>query len=126
MRYRIICPACEERYFVDVSFEPKMCFKCGHKEVFVSNHKTKPRVDAQIVMAELDKLAPQIEKAYEEYLSMTTMWYDYCQKLAYYKRTGVVTEEELEKYKGHIRKAGKSPSQRLQEYRSSKKEAWNG
>lgn len=126
MRYRIVCPVCDEQYYVDVSFEPQMCFKCGHKEVFVSNRKTQPRVNAEIVMAELDELAPKIDAAYEEYLHLTTMWYDYCTKLRYYKNTKTITQEEYDKYRRRNGKASKSKSQRLKEYRQSKREEQNG
>ena len=96
MRYRIVCPVCDEQYYVDVCFEPQMCFKCGHKEVFVSNHKTQPRVNAEIVMAELDELAPKIDAAYEEYLHLTTMWYPW-------KKSYDQPRQDIKKH-GHMKK----------------------
>ena len=114
MRYRIVCPACEEQYFVDVSFEPVLCFKCGHKEVIVSTHKTQAKVDAGIVMAELNELAPRIdaaydecERAYEAYEILMQNWRDGCRKLRTYKDRKVISKEDYEEYSYRYRKRGK-------------------
>lgn len=104
MRYRIICPVCDEQYWVDVPFEPQMCFKCGHKDVFVSNHRTHSKVDAQLVMAELDEMAPRIDAAYEEYTNLMQNWQDCCHKLRSYKERGVIPIETYEKYRSRYSK----------------------
>lgn len=104
MRYRIVCPACEEQYFVDVSFEPTLCCKCGHKDVFVSNHRNHAKVDARIVMEELNELATRIDATYGEYVSLMISWQDHCHKLRSYKERGIVPKEEYEKYRNRYRK----------------------
>lgn len=123
MRYQTKCKSCglEKKY--NSEFEPKFCLSCGGELEVMESVKTRmtPRETAEAVMAELDELGPKIDAAYEAYLNLTVIWYDTHTKLQYYWKRGVVSKEEYDKYTHRIGRASKSQSQRLREYRASKK-----
>lgn len=121
MKYRTKCKCCGLEKNYTTEFEPKFCLNCGGELEVAATRKT-PRETAEAVMAELDELAPKIDAAYEAYLNLTVIWYDTHTKLQYYRNRDVVSKEECDKYTRRIGRASKSQSQRLKEYRASKKE----
>lgn len=81
------------------------------------------RMRAEETMCELEELAPRLTEAYEAYLRLSIEWYDAYSRLRYYRAAGVVSWEELDRYPWRVNTSKKSQSQRLKEYRASRKEA---
>lgn len=81
------------------------------------------RTRAEEVMSELDEIVPRLKAAYEAYLAVSVEWYDRRDRLQYYLKRGVVTEDEVQRYLRQVGmdKSEKPFGQRLKEYRANKK-----
>ena len=84
----------------------------------------KTRMRAEEVMRELDEIIPRLNDAYEAYLAVSVEWYDRRDRLQYYLKRGVVSDEEVEKYPREfgMHNSGKTFHQRLKEYRAKRRE----
>ena len=83
----------------------------------------KTRMRAEEVMRELDEIIPRLNDAYEAYLAVSVEWYDRCDRLQYYRKRGVVSDEEIKKYLREVgmNKSERSFNQRLKEYRAKRR-----
>ena len=98
MKYKVSCPNCGTEYVVKMDFEPGFCIKCGSDLVNGSPVKTKSRERAEQAMLKLDSLVPAINEARRNLIGFLVEYEDELQVLRQYKRRGIVSEEETEKY----------------------------
>lgn len=87
------------------------------------SEKQRTRMRAEEVMRELDEIVPRLKEAYEAYLAVSVEWYDRRDRLQYYVKRGVVTEDEVQRYLRTVGmdKSEKSYHQRLKEYRANRR-----
>lgn len=84
---------------ITVDMPPRYCPQCGSDAVIVEIVKSKSRVTAEMKMAELDDLRPQLEAAWNAYYELRTAYEDRMQFLVVYKRRGIVSESEWLRYR---------------------------
>lgn len=97
MKYDVKCSACENTYTIEADFVPMHCMKCG-SPVEASPAKTRARIRAEISMYNLRTIIPKVEDARREWISCLAEYEDEMQLLRQYKKRGVVSEEELQKF----------------------------
>lgn len=121
MKYLVRCDRCGMAAEVEASRVPSFCVSCGNDLIDITPVRSKARMRAELAMARLETLAPRMVEAREWWLSALVEYEDEMQILRQYKKRGIVTEDEVERYavsgykKVQINEA-------LKEYRAKKKE----
>lgn len=120
MRYEVKCLVCGLEHEVNCDFTPCFCLKCGNDLVEVTEVKTKARITAEAMMAEMDERRPRLVAAYEAYQRESVAYEELQVKLKVYHRRNVITDEEYDRMCIGNYKHRESRSKTLSDYRKEK------